>query len=97
MRTVTLLPLVSIPLVSAAPHLKRWTASSLPATGETTVLPDPNPGFLTARGGKLFVGDELWTFATLNSPHLLTSDEFEVRLSPCVLISNTDLPLHGFG
>lgn len=35
-------------------------------------------GFLTARDGKLYVGDEICTFATFNSPHLLTSDEFEV-------------------
>lgn len=79
MRSITLLPF-AISLAAAAPHpIRRWDASSLPATGDTTVLPHPNPGFLTARGGKLYVGDELWTFATLNSPHLLTSDEFEVN------------------
>jgi hypothetical protein len=83
MRSITLLSLSLLSLsltVSAAPaHQKRWGASSLPSTGSTTLkAKKTSNGFLTAKAGKLYVGDELWTFATFNSPHLLTSDEFEV-------------------
>jgi hypothetical protein len=85
MRSIELstLSLLALALtVIAAPHKvhhKRWDASSLPPTGSTTLKPRSNSdGFLTARDGKLYVGDEICTFATFNSPHLLTSDEFEV-------------------
>ena len=83
MRSITLLPLCLLSLAltaSAAPaHQKRWGADSLPMTGSTTLKPlSTSQGFLTAKNGQLYVNDSCWKFATFNSPHLLTSDEFEV-------------------
>lgn len=60
----------------------------LPLTGRTTLDPPVlKTGFIEAKNSALYSEDgKPYTFATLNSPHLLTSDPFEVCYFPTATV-----------
>lgn len=72
-----------MPIVALALALSRLASASipppLPLTGRTTLDPPVlKTGFIEAKNSALYSEDgKPYTFATLNSPHLLTSDPFE--------------------